>query len=236
MQLLTQWFVAFCHSSDSIMMLALVYSLCQCYVNSCSNNDTQSSLGCYLVSCCDRYNSRTRKLEHSVLRQGLELPEPPMTSSEPLPAAQTLLDEPLQAVGAEHAYCLPPNTAGQAAQSQRRRPSAGPGGRQLFPVALPAAATTAAVTSASPQSTVVSVTDTDLPVATVSVTEVPVTLLPKTTYYRYKKNRGLPGFIKNTRHITLARNVVSPAQLRLATHRTGGSCSVQARGRQKMNG
>ena len=121
-----------------------------------------------------------------------------MTSSEPLPAARTLLDEPLQTAGAEHSYCLPPNTAGQAAQSQRRRPSAGPGARQLFPAALPAAATTDAVTSAAPQSTVVSVTDTDLPVATVSLTEVPVTLLPKTTYYRYKKKleQGTTGVYK----------------------------------------
>jgi len=71
---------------------------------------------------------------------------------------------------------------------------------------MPAAATTAAVTA--PQSTVVSVTHGDLPVATVSVTEVPVTLLPKTTYYRYKKKleQGTTEvYKKNTRHVTLAR-------------------------------
>ena len=52
------------------------------------------------------------------------------------------------------------------------------------------------MTSAAPQSTVVSVTDSDLPITTVSVTEVPVTLLPKTTYYRYKKKleQGTRGY------------------------------------------
>ena len=111
------------------------------------------------------------------------------SSSEPLPAARTLLEEPLLAAGIYHTYSLPLNTAGQSAQSQRRGPSAGPGGRQLFPVPLTAAATTAAVTSAAPQSTVVSVTHTDLLVATVLVTEVPVAVLPRATHYRYTETR-----------------------------------------------
>ena len=141
-----------------------------------------------------RYNSRTRTLENLVLQQGLDLPAMVMSSDEPLPPPRTLLDEPPTVAGAEHSYSLPPDTSGEAARLQRRRPKADPVWRPL--VAKPDLSADHSITGTAVLSALepvgFSVVTIDVsqgvPVATLLAVEVPTAGLPKTTAWRHRKN------------------------------------------------
>jgi len=136
-----------------------------------------------------RYNSRIRRQEHDVLRQQMELPQPAMTSDVPLPPARTMPDQPLHAGGADHAYCLPPDTAGQAAATRRRRRTA-----SAAAATAAAAATVTAAATAEPAETIIEepVIETELPLglsADITATvAVPAPERPKTSAWRHKRN------------------------------------------------
>ena len=156
----------------------------------------------FLLCCCFRYNSRIRKQQSAVLQQELAVPLPPMVSTEPLPPARNLLDQPLFVPGADHQYCLPPDTSGQASQFQRRRRQTSTTASQLIPAAVTYAGASADLRAGvSPQpDTELSVPslevpviggftdpDTDLSVETVDVDPA----VPKTTAWRRKRNAAM---------------------------------------------
>lgn len=195
------------------------------------------------VCWCIRYNSRTRTLENLVLQQGLDLPAMVMSSDEPLPPPRTLLDEPPTVAGAEHSYSLPPDTSGEAARLQRRRPKADPVWRPLVAKTnLPAdhSITGTAVLSA-PEPVGFSVVTIDVsqgvPVATLPAVEVPTAGLPKTTAWRHRKNleRGSHQFTRNEKH-TPVENVGNPALQQRGIQNTGHSHFVQIWGKQGRSG
>jgi len=68
------------------------------------------------------FNRRAKLDERQQLEQGLQLPSPPLTASDPLPPAKALspVQVPPQAV--PHEFSLPQNTTGQSQKVRRRLP------------------------------------------------------------------------------------------------------------------
>lgn len=67
-----------------------------------------------------RFNKRSKDQENSVLQQGITLPSPPLSTSEPLPLPNELPSSLTKGTKPDdHVFTLPPNTAGQ---SKVRRP------------------------------------------------------------------------------------------------------------------
>jgi len=156
-----------------------------------------------------RYNSRIHRQEHDVLRQQMKLPEPAMTTDVPLPPARTMTDQPLHAGGADHAYCLPPDTAGQVATTRQRRRTASE-----------AASTVTATATAEPAETIIEkpVIKTELPLslsADITATvAVPAPERPKTSAWRHKRNveKGIAPVYNKEKTLIAVGNAANPAQ------------------------
>jgi len=153
-----------------------------------------------------------------------------MASDVPLPPARTLLEQPLQAGGADHAYCLPADTAGQAASTQRRRrrattataTAAAAAAASTAAATVTTAATATAVTAtvaAEPMETIIEepVMETELMLGLsadiIATIAVPAPERPKTSAWRHKKNveKGIAPVYKKRKESYSCRKCGQPS-------------------------